>query len=163
MEMSASYPFAPNLFNVDAWNLRDSSAVNDMILFIQSFTDAIIHPNNGQDAPPDQASAFIELVADPNVSSVIQIAMPELWSNEGELLALQNPWIWALGSVTKPFVEGNIGYDEQTLAQQRMANTAAVVLTVLNVLQEHAGLERLYEIDAVKRVFATRLVRLMPH
>lgn len=155
--MDASYPFSPNLFDVNLWNLQDNSAINDMILFMRAFTRAIIRPNNGRDAPPNQVSTFIELVADPRVLFIVQIAMPELWSDEGVVLAEQNPWIWAMRSVTIPFLRENSGYDAQTQARQRMVNTAAVVLAVLNVLREYAGLERLYEIDAVKMVFAMRL------
>ena len=88
--------------------------------------------------------------------------MLELLSNDGVELAEQNPWIWAIRSVTRPFRWENTGYDAQTQAQRRMVNTLAVVLVVLNVLQSDAGVERRREINAVKRVFAMRLVGLMP-
>ena len=87
--------------------------------------------------------------------------MPELLSNDGMELAEQNPWIWAIRSVTRPFGGENTGYDAQRQAQRRMVNTAAVILAVLNVLQMDAGVERRCEINAVKRVFAMRLVVLM--
>ena len=44
-----------------------------MIPFIRAFTNAIINPNDSHDAPLDQASTFIELVADPNVWAIVQI------------------------------------------------------------------------------------------
>ena len=161
-EMATQNSFSSHLFKVNAWNLQDNSSVNGMILFMQSFTRDIIRPNDGQDAPPDQASAFIELAADPKVWSFVQMAMPELWSNEGVLLAEQNPWIWAVRSVTGPSGGVDTGYDARTQARRRMVNTAAVVLAALNVLQQQVDWEMLGEIDAVKRVFATRLVGQMP-
>ena len=93
--------------------------------------------------------------------------MPELWSNEGAQLALQNPWIWAMRSVvTKPLGGGNdVRYEGQTQEEEQRrgtVNTAAVVVAALNILEDSAGLERLREIGAVKRVYAARLVRNMP-
>ncbi|CAD6563550.1 MAG: hypothetical protein ASARMPRED_000039 [Alectoria sarmentosa] len=159
--MATTCPFS-HLFDVNVWNLQDDRTVDDLKFFMCSFTDAIIRPNSGQDAPPDQASAFIELVADPRVLFVVQIAMRGLLSNDGVELAEQNPWIWAIRSVTRPFPGENSGSDAQRPTQPRMVNTLAVVIVVLNVLQSDAGVERRREINAVKRVFAMRLVGLMP-
>ena len=134
---------------------------------MRSFFNTNIRPHNGQNAPPKQTSAFIELIADPSVLFVVQIAIPEVWSDEGVALAEQNPWIWAMRGVTRPLVSGggeNITrYDNaQTQAQRRIVNTAAVILAVLNVLRDEVELETLPEIEAVKRVFAARLAGRMP-
>ena len=78
------------------------------------------------------------------------------------MLPEQNPWIWAMRSVTRPLGGEDTGHDAQTQAQRRTVNTAAVVLAVLNILHESVDLEMLPEIDAVKRAFATRLAGQMP-
>ena len=129
---------------------------------MRSFMNDTIRPNNGQDAPPKQASAFIELVADPRVLFVVQIAIPELWSDEGVARAKQNPWIWAMRCVTRPLGGESIVYDAREQAQRGMVNTAAVILAVLNVLRDDVDLDMLPEIEDVKRVFATRLAGRMP-
>lgn len=160
--MASSSTFSPNFFDINAWDLRDNDTIHDMTLFMRSFTHTVIRPNNGQDAPPKLASAFIELVADPRALSLVQIAIPELWSTEGMVLAGQNPWLWAMRSVTRPLGGEDTEHDAQTQAQRRTVNTAAVVLAVLNILHESVDLEMLPEIDAVKRAFATRLAGQMP-
>lgn len=157
--MTSANSFSPELFNLAHWDLSSNDSIHSMANFLHTFTNTIIRPDDGRNAPLEQATSFILLIADPKIFYATRLAIPELWLTSTPFPSTPNPWLKAVRAVAAPCIPEGFMNEPETYM---LDNKSVAVVMALAALKENAPPEKRHEIDDLTWAFVGRVTENVP-